>query len=90
MTTTTVQPDKTAIESALIAALTTAGETLGSSRVSLILDDHGWLPEPNHDDCAEPHDQDRLDAAARLVHAKHDQFSWRHCSRDMCRALRDV
>lgn len=88
--TTTVQPDKAAITSALLAALGAAREALGSRRVSSILDDHGWLPAPDHDDCAEPADQDRLDAAARLVHAEHDQFSWELCSRDACRALRDV
>lgn len=88
--TTTVQPDKTTIVSALLAALGAAREALGSSRVTSILDDHGWLPEPDHSDCAESHDQDHLDAAARLAHAEHDQFSWELCSRDVCRALRDV
>jgi hypothetical protein len=88
--TTTVQPDKAAIESALITALGAASKALGSRRVAFILDENGWLPEPDHGDCAEPQDQDRLEAAARLVHAEHDQFSWDLCSRDACRALRDV
>ena len=34
--------------------------------------------------------RERLDRAARLVHAEHDQFSWRTCGHETCRALREV
>lgn len=73
-----------------VSALEDAASALGQPRVQQILDEHGWMPDEDHSDCAEPHDQDRLDAAARLVHAPHDRFSWRLCAEETCRALREV
>lgn len=70
--------------------LAKARETLGERRFTRLLDESGWLPEPDHSNCAEPLDQERLDAAARLVHAAHDQFHWHECGHEACRALRDV
>lgn len=34
-------------------------------------------------------DVDLFDAAARLVHAEHDRFSWEMCGEETCRALRE-
>jgi hypothetical protein len=89
-TTTEAQAARREAVKAVHETLATARETLGERRFTRLLDESGWLPEPDHSDCAEPHDQDLLDKAARLVHASHDQFSWQLCSEATCRALRDA
>lgn len=87
--TNTVQADPAQVLRTAIAA---ANDVFGSRKLRHVLvnalADYGW--EPDHSSCGTPVDQERLDSAARLVHAEHDQFHWHECGHEACRALRDV